>query len=247
MLRRGAAAVTGEREFEQGHGHAHQGTHGHQNASADLHPEAFWEEQYASTTQRWSGAVNALLAELVRDLTPGISIDLGCGEGGDVLWLAEHGWEASGIDLSPTAIERATRAAAERGFRHARFYAADLARWADQPASVGGPIGPFDLVTASFFQSPVELQREHILRAASSRVTIGGHLVLVSHASGRPGHFDSSEIDYFVSPEDELAALALDASQWRVLVAEVRRRSGDDVDQVDRRPDDTVVVAQRIA
>ncbi|MFC5337559.1 class I SAM-dependent methyltransferase [Leucobacter denitrificans] len=228
---------------EQSHEHADHSRTDLQ--TEELHPEEYWERRYASAGAVWSGEVNASLSKLVRDLTPGTALDLGCGEGGDVLWLAEQGWEVAGIDLSPTAIERATRAAVERGFTHARFYAADLGRWADQPASVGGPIGPFDLVTASFFQSPVELQREHILRAASSRVAVGGHLVLVSHASGRPGHTDPPEDqpDHFVSPEDELTALALDASQWRVLVAERRRRS----DAADHHPDDTVVVAQRIA
>lgn len=216
--------------------------HHHGPSPEHAHPAAFWEEMYAGSAAVWSGRVNETLAQVVADLTPGRSLDLGCGEGGDVLWLAERGWEAAGIDLSETAIGRATAAATERGFAHARFYAADLGQWADQPAALGGPVGPFELITASFFQSPVELQREHILRAALQRVAVGGHLVLISHAAAPGGGTDHP--DHFVTLEDELEALALDESRWRVAVAEVRSRTGRGDGHA---LDDTVIVAQRIA
>ncbi|MEX0914200.1 MAG: methyltransferase domain-containing protein, partial [Demequina sp.] len=90
--------------------------------------EDFWEQRYAATERPWSGRVNATMATTVEGLTPGRALDLGCGEGGDVLWLAAQGWEAHGIDISPTAVERGREQAQATG-ASATFEARDLAGW----------------------------------------------------------------------------------------------------------------------
>ncbi len=46
-------------------------------------------------------------------LPPGRALDLGCGTGTNVLYLAEHGWQATGIDFAGRAIALA-RAKARR-------------------------------------------------------------------------------------------------------------------------------------
>jgi SAM-dependent methyltransferase len=46
---------------------------------------------------------------------PGRLLELGCGAGDQSLWLAAQGFEVSGIDISPTAIEWAREKAGERG------------------------------------------------------------------------------------------------------------------------------------
>ena len=68
-----------------------------------------WEQRYADRPQVWSGRVNAALEEVVRTLPPGTALDIGSGEGGDVIWLASRGWRATGLDASKTAVERAWR------------------------------------------------------------------------------------------------------------------------------------------
>lgn len=77
-------------------------------------PLEFWNGLYLSKEQVWSGKVNQTLAAVVSELPPGRSLDLGCGEGGDVLWLAEQGWQATGFEISDIAVERA-RAEAQLG------------------------------------------------------------------------------------------------------------------------------------
>ncbi|WP_231999672.1 bifunctional 2-polyprenyl-6-hydroxyphenol methylase/3-demethylubiquinol 3-O-methyltransferase UbiG, partial [Mycobacterium sp. 1245852.3] len=71
----------------------------------------FWEERYRSAERVWSGRVNPRLAEVTADLPVGRALDLGCGEGADALWLAERGWQVVAVDVSATALRRATEAA----------------------------------------------------------------------------------------------------------------------------------------
>lgn len=211
--------------------------HGH--GSDERPPAEFWEQMYAESGRRWSGRVNASTADVVRGLAPGRSLDLGCGEGGDVLWCAREGWDAVGVDISPTAVQRGTEAAAAEGLGdRARFVVGDLTTWQ--------PDGQVDLVTASFLQSPVELSRGEILRRFASYLAPGGRLVVVAHAAPPPWmsaeHAGHGE---FPTPASEVAEIGLDGEGWTVEVAEVRRRSAVGPDGTHAELDDSVVVLRR--
>ncbi|MGO1318600.1 MAG: FAD-dependent oxidoreductase [Cellulomonadaceae bacterium] len=206
-------------------------------------PYDFWEERYTGSDRAWSGNVNRVLADVAATLVPGHALDLGCGEGADVVWLARHGWAATGVDISPTAIRRATAAAEAAGLapERARFRTADLATV---------PAGAFDLVSASFLHSPVELPRADILRQAAARVAPGGHLLITSHASRPPwapvdhGHVHVHEHS-FLSPYEELEQLDLDPAQWDVVLAETRTRDATAPDGERATLDDAVVLVRR--
>jgi len=71
---------------------------------------AFFSFWYFISKPPWDTGIPA--PELVRAITtrpPGRALDLGCGTGTNVRYLAEHGWQASGIDFVPSAIARAQR------------------------------------------------------------------------------------------------------------------------------------------
>ncbi|QIK63718.1 NAD(P)/FAD-dependent oxidoreductase [Leucobacter viscericola] len=239
------AAVNGalvEEEFESVARHHSHGSHDATDAGS---PAEFWEGLYSGDGPRWSGRVNHAIAEIVGDWQPGRSLDLGCGEGGDVLWLAERGWQARGIDLSKTAIARARTHAEERGLvqDRATFDAVDLADWVGEDTESAEQ---YDLITASFLQSPVELPRTEILRAAASRLAPGGRLVIVAHASApsfAPDHHSDTE---FPSPESEVEMLGLDPKRHTVEVAEVRTRQGVAPDGQVAEFEDSVVVVRRL-
>lgn len=192
---------------------------------------AHWEEKYGSSEGVWSGHVNAALAQVAAELAPGTALDLGAGEGGDALWLAERGWDVTGIDISPTALARAEAAAERAGLsERVTWVAADLDTWSS-------PL-EFDLVAASFLQSPVALDRGRILRNAAERVAPGGHLLVVAHAEPPPwahGHdHDRLAAMDFPTPQDDLATLDLAPDRWHTVVAELRDRpafapSGEEV------------------
>lgn len=224
--------------------------HEHPNAPVSKDPRAFWEARYGGD-QVWSGKVNAVLAALTEDLPPGRALDLGCGEGGDVIHLAEAGWDATGVDLAEAAVDRARRAAQERGVaERTRFVAADLtdtgSGWG-LPDDAGAP--GFDLVTASFLQSPVALDRERILRHALTLLAPGGRLVLVSHAAPPPwAPAEFAARGDFPSPADELTVLGVPVcgdERWDVATAEVRTREVTGPDGQAAALEDTVVVVRR--
>jgi 2-polyprenyl-3-methyl-5-hydroxy-6-metoxy-1,4-benzoquinol methylase len=171
-------------------------------------PVAYWEDRYAGDGPVWSGAPNATLVDVLGGLAPGRALDLGCGEGGDAVWLAAQGWTVTGIDIAPTAIARARAAAAAAGLSgdRIRFLAADLAAVAHDEQ--------FDLVTASFFHSTVELPRTDILRRAAERVAPGGHLFLLTHAARPPWATAEVHDHHFLRPDEELDELQLDTAQW---------------------------------
>src|SRR5699024_9482166 len=96
---------------------------------------AAWEERYSGSEDTvWSGNPNEALVATVAEMTPGRVLDVGCGEGADAIWLAEHGWDVTGIDLSTTAIDRARTAAEARGV-HPEFAVGDVSTWEPETAS----------------------------------------------------------------------------------------------------------------
>ena len=218
------------------HEHQHAAPHDHAAPDPSLSPAQHWEQRYAGDERIWSGRVNATLAEVVGEFEPGTSIDLGCGEGGDVLWLAEQGWQARGLDISETAIGRARAEAAARGIESATFAATDLGTWHLKPESV-------DLVTASFFQSEVALDRIAILRTAASAVRSGGRLVVISHAAGPAG--SSHRGPTMLTARDDAAQLDLPSDQWTIEVADERSRPSVGRDGQPYELVDAVLVARR--
>ena len=69
-------------------------------------------------------------------LRAGIAIDLACGVGQNSLWLARHGYQTIGVDVSTVALRAARAEAARRGlWRHSLFVQADLDSWRPAPAS----------------------------------------------------------------------------------------------------------------
>ena len=53
--------------------------------------------------------------EFLGSRPPGRVLDLGCGTGTNVITLAEHGWEAAGVDFVPGAIRQARQKARKAG------------------------------------------------------------------------------------------------------------------------------------
>jgi thioredoxin reductase/SAM-dependent methyltransferase len=89
----------------------------HEDLVADLRRtanETDWDHRYDSEPM-WSGNPNGTLVDEVDGLVPGRALDVGAGEGGDAIWLAEHGWTVTASDVSQRALDRVGAEAARRG------------------------------------------------------------------------------------------------------------------------------------
>ncbi|MEI4271022.1 class I SAM-dependent methyltransferase [Klenkia sp. LSe6-5] len=207
---------------EQEHQHGHQHGGGDQrNAWSETDPalwftESFWDDRYRERPI-WSGNANQRLVETATDLTPGRALDVGCGEGGDALWLAARGWQVTATDVSPVGLERARQAAEAAGVAHAITWehADGRSDWTPAPAA-------YDLVTVSFVQFPRhELVAFH--RKLAAAVAPGGTLLITAHhADSHAGEGTPFTADLFATAAEMAAGLDLDDS-WEVSATDPTR------------------------
>ena len=176
----------------------------------DNEHHSHWEARYAEMPRIWSGRPNAVLVEIAGQLAGSRALDVGCGEGGDAIWLAEHGWHVVAVDVSTTALARAAEEADQRGLlSHIDFQQHDLTQTL--------PEGPVDLVSAHFFHSLLDMDRPAILRRAAATVAVGGTLLIVDHGGAPPWAPEGARHHEFPPAEQVLAGLELDQAQWKTV------------------------------
>ncbi|QES50237.1 SAM-dependent methyltransferase [Streptomyces venezuelae] len=191
--------------------HQHQQSHSHSHPHSPAAEEEFWDARYGQSDRIWSGRPNAVLVREAADLAPGRALDLGCGEGADVVWLARQGWQVTGTDISGVALGRAAEHVAEAGV-------ADRVDLRQHDLGVSFPAGEFDLVSACFLHTPGEMPRELILRRAAAAVAPGGTLLVAGHAGPPSWDPDTHRGFPFPTPEEVLEQLELPDGKWEVLV-----------------------------
>ena len=174
-----------------------------------------WNRRYAGSELLWTAQPNRFLVAEAAGLPPGRALDLACGEGRNAVWLAEQGWQVTGVDFSDVAIRKAEQLAEARGITVA-WAQADLLGY--RPKRHG-----FDLVILFYLQLP-EASRGPILRAAAEAVAPGGTLLLVAHdrsnlEDGHGGPSDPAVLYTAADVEGDLAGSGL-----RIEKAEVVRR-----------------------
>ncbi|MFE1593890.1 class I SAM-dependent methyltransferase [Nocardia sp. NPDC058705] len=199
--------------------------------------EEFWEDFYREREQIWTGNPNPLLVREVAELAPGTALDIGCGEGADAIWLAQRGWQVTGVDISATAMQRGAQRAAEAGVTIA---------WERHDLQASFPAGTFDLVSAQFLHSPVERpdERAGILRSAAAAVAAGGVLVIGAHAAAPS--WASSEMHAHVFPTIEQVLEQLELGpEWQVETAELVHTPSTSPDGVVGQRVDSVVRVRR--
>ncbi|MFF1557253.1 SAM-dependent methyltransferase [Streptomyces sp. NPDC058279] len=180
--------------------------------------EEYWDSRYRESDRVWSGNANAVLVREVEGLTPGRALDLGCGEGGDTVWLARQGWRVTATDISGVALERARAHAKEAGVE-------DRVDWQRHDLARSFPDGEFDLVSACFLHTYGDFPRERVLRRAAAAVAGGGVLLVVGHAAWPTWHDHPDHSVHFPTPDEVVARLELPEGEWEVLLAAEHERT----------------------
>lgn len=77
--------------------------------SRDPLSPGFWDERFERDFTPWDlkGVPQALRDYVERDRTPRTVLIPGCGNGYELAYLADAGWDATAIDFSPAAVSRA--------------------------------------------------------------------------------------------------------------------------------------------
>lgn len=213
----------------------------HSDFDTDTDSATFWEKRYSSVDPGWGTKPNVVLKDLVTAFapTPGTALDLGCGHGGDAIWLAGLGWDVTAVDVSQIALDRVAEGAwavsvAQRvhPVRH------DLAETF--------PAGDFDLVCATYFHTPIAIPRTEVLRRAARAVAPEGSLIVVEHASVAPWSWQAGQDMSFPAPEEVLASLELGGG-WRVERCDAPQRTATGPQGQTATVTENVIVVRRTA
>ncbi|WP_309106345.1 class I SAM-dependent methyltransferase [Arthrobacter sp.] len=221
-----------------GHSEQHElsaddaGGGGHTAGNAEV-----WDALYSSRPKVWSGWPNAQLITEVSGLAPGSALDLGCGEGADAIWLAQHGWSVTGVDVSAVALERAAAHAADAGCR-IEWIRQDLVDWISEQE--------YDLVSAQFLHSDV-MAWQDALRPAASAVRPGGTLLIVGHhPDGLPPGGRHHSPDKFFTAEQAAYELGIGSPGWKVETMDSRERHAQGPDGQQTKVADAVLRATKL-
>jgi thioredoxin reductase/SAM-dependent methyltransferase len=184
--------------------------------------ETDWDHRYGDDVPMWSGNPNGTLVHEVGELTPGRVLDVGAGEGGDAVWLAERGWRVTATDISTRALARVSAEAERRGLD-----IECLRRDANAPDAFER--GAYELVSKQYgavHRTPDQRGLRNLLAA----VAPGGTLLVVGHdLTPMRETIDVVVQTRMFDPDaylrvDEIA-VALDQSpDWKVEVHETRPR-----------------------
>ncbi|NJQ03242.1 SAM-dependent methyltransferase [Streptomyces zingiberis] len=178
---------------------------------------AFWDGVYAARPAAGDPRPNARLTETVTGLPPGDALDLGCGDGGDALWLAGQGWHVTAADISAVAVERLAALARSHGL-------GDRVTTVRHDLHRSFPPGGFDLISAHYLHTPCDLDRVTVLRSAAHALRPGGRLLVVDHGSAAPWSWNQDADTRYPSPREVAAGIDPAPETWTVERADAPRR-----------------------
>lgn len=160
-----------------------------------------WNRRYAGTELLWTAAPNQTLVSEVEHLASGRALDVGCGEGRNAVWLAEKGWQVTGVDFSDVALDKARHLAEARGVS-VEWVLADLRSYRPEHHA-------YDLVVVLYLHLPAGGRRD-IHAACARSLRRGGVLVVLGHdvTNLSDGYGGPQDASILFTPDDVVADLS---------------------------------------
>ncbi|MCV7385862.1 class I SAM-dependent methyltransferase [Mycolicibacter longobardus] len=137
-------------------------------------------------------------------LPPSTALDLGCGTGDNSIYLAQNGWQVTGVDFAPRAL-RTARAKAQAGKASVRFVCTDITELSS--AGVGDDFAL--VVDSGCIHGMSDSDRASYVRQVNAVTAPDSRLLIVAFAPGAlfgVRGIDEAEIQRLFAPEWELLA-----------------------------------------
>lgn len=131
-----------------------------------------WNERYSAEAYAFGTQPNDFLASMLDRLPKGKALCLAEGEGRNAVWLAEHGWDVTAVDVAEVGLAKAQQLAAERDVSINTIHA-DLADF-----EIGAK--QWDLIVSVFCHLPLAL-RQRVHAACVSGLNSGGAVLLEAY------------------------------------------------------------------
>ena len=185
-----------------------------------------WDQVYVQERHLFTTEPNALLVETAGTMPPGRALDIGMGQGRNAVWLADHGWDVTGLDVS------------REGIREARTYTGKLRalQTAAEEFAIGE--GQWDLIAGIYVHGIMLRESERIiagLRTGGRLVVEGFHrdvmkLGFAGLTGGQLGYKTNALLRHYLK-------LSIERYEERIAMADWRRVEAPLVRLVARKPD----------
>jgi SAM-dependent methyltransferase len=131
-------------------------------------------------------------------LPPGAALDVGCGTGDSSIYLAQHGWQVTGVDFVPKALDKARAKASAAGVA-VNFVQADVTH-----LSRAGIAGSFQLILDNgCLHGMSDADRDLYVQEITGAAAPGARLLIVAAPPGGPVRFlglDQAEVERRFTP-----------------------------------------------
>jgi SAM-dependent methyltransferase len=163
----------------------------------------------------WDGhPLSAAVRELVEatDAPPsGSALDVGCGTGDASIYLAQHGWQVTGVDFTPKALDKA-RAKARDARVTVNFVHGDVTHLNRAGIGQGFQV----IVDNGCFHGMSDGDRDRYVQEISAAAAPGARLLMIAFKPGSqvgPAGADQTEIERRFAPAWALLSAA-DEPRW---------------------------------
>jgi SAM-dependent methyltransferase len=145
----------------------------------------YWDDVFRSGKVQFNKNASKLLQYAVLGRKPGFAVDLGMGEGRNAVFLAEKGWQVTGVDISSEAVKQAK----------ARAAAAHVAVEAITDDLDHYEIGrmKWDLIVLLYMHAWFHQSKHNVPEIIAAALKPGGLLVIEGYA-GDEGDFQTNEL-----------------------------------------------------
>ncbi len=190
----------------------------------------YWDAHWQASLADGSATVHPYLAAETASLVASTALEAGCGEGLEALWLAEHGWTVTAVDISAEALARAAA-------RSIDAPCSDRVTWVRADLGTWEPSAAFDLVSTHYAHDAGP--QLDLYERLAAWVAPGGTLLLVGHRAHDPEQQDPSG----AAPRHEGGRSSTDHRHDPV---EPAHHHDHDHDHRERRPTSAGVTAQQV-